>query len=186
MNAPYPDDATIELILAATLAAIHSGKIPLPEDVPQIAALRAHVAELEARARDHAEAVVIAHGVGAASRNGEVRELTAACKGAEDNLWQMEAERNARAAERADALRQCKEAEASLWNSQRLKDNYSSELKVVIGERDAAKALLAYAQIYVRGVIEENAANWGERLMHKQQPAIDCDAAITAFLEGQK
>jgi len=33
---------------AAILAAIRSGKIPLPEDGPQIAALRARVAELEA------------------------------------------------------------------------------------------------------------------------------------------
>jgi len=48
-----------------------------------------------------------------------------------------------------------------------------------------AKTLLADAQVCVRKVIEENADKWGERLMHKQQPAIDCDAAITAFLEGK-
>ena len=50
MTAPYPDDATIELILAATLAAIHSGKIPLPENNPQIADLRLKLATITAAA----------------------------------------------------------------------------------------------------------------------------------------
>ena len=38
--------------IAAILPAIRSGKIPLPEDVPQIAALRARVAVLEAVVAD--------------------------------------------------------------------------------------------------------------------------------------
>jgi len=70
LNPPTTDDATIEAMAKVILgfhggdgylddcrdlsdwilAAIRSGKIPLPEDVPQLAVLRARVAELEATA----------------------------------------------------------------------------------------------------------------------------------------
>jgi|GEM_PF-6113298 len=46
MNTLTPDDH-IEYLSHNILTEIHSGRVTLPEDVPQIAALRARVAELE-------------------------------------------------------------------------------------------------------------------------------------------
>ena len=293
MNNQTPDDATIEVVLAATLAAtlaaIHSGKIPLPENNPQIAALRDRVAELEAqakghadecevgiklrdsvasalrdatieamdlrleiaelemeravlraqlavlasRAKFHAEALVIAHGVGAASRNDEVRALktendipqsaeeagcTASRNKCMDELAQMlgidanplsdehitgavdellaqrndalgamaaQDEREKVAGEMCGVLHHLHGCD---WPDAVAERVVSLEEKILaIADRCPLKAekLLAVAQAYVWEVVEENADKWGERRMYKQQPAIDCDAAITAFLEGK-
>ena len=48
-----------------------------------------------------------------------------------------------------------------------------------------ATALLREARDHVEQVVQENAANWGERLPHKQEPAIECLRMIDAFLAGQ-
>ena len=59
MSTPTPDDATVDAIFraawpavtmaqcAAILVLLRAGKVPLPEDVPQIAALRAKLATAE-------------------------------------------------------------------------------------------------------------------------------------------
>jgi len=60
-----------------------------------------------------------------------------------------------------------------------------SEAAEIVEQLAQSKALLADARAYVREVVKENEDRWGNHLLHKQQPAIDCDAAITAFLEGK-
>ena len=51
-----------------------------------------------------------------------------------------------------------------------------------VAERGEAVRLLEEARDSVEFEVQENHQNWGERLMHKQEGAIDLLARITAFL----
>ena len=183
----HADECDVGLKLRDSVAA----ELGLTMDTTK--ALRAHVARLETAAMDRHEAVVIAHGVGAASRNGEVRTLRA---GLDDAYGSMAAqdEREKVAGEMCGVmyhLHGCDWPDAvaervvALEAQAKHQSVNLAQSLAAVNACAIAKTLLADAQICVREVIEENAANWGDRLMHKQQPAIDCDAAITAFLEGK-
>lgn len=60
------------------------------------------------------------------------------------------------------------------------------DCKPVPGARlGQAVALLREARDHVEQVVQDHKESWGERLMHKQEPAITCLAGIDAYLAGQ-
>jgi|GEM_PF-4960814 len=131
LSAPYATEEGYSLSPSAAhylapqmLAMFRAGKIPLPEDVPQIAALRARVAELEATATY--------------AGKGTAKDWAEMCGAAENKVEELE-----------HGLAELEAQAKRCWRA--------------CGRRGAS----------------------GERRMYKQQPAIDCDAAITAFLEGK-
>lgn len=58
---------------------------------------------------------------------------------------------------------------------------HGEALKIKADLAEAVR-LLREARDSVEYEVQDNAANWGELLMHKQQPAIDCLSRIDAFL----
>lgn len=61
---------------------------------------------------------------------------------------------------------------------------YAAEKRaqVYMHERDALAGLLDEAREFVAEVVEENAAKWGDRVLHKQKPAAECLERIDAAL----
>lgn len=61
-----------------------------------------------------------------------------------------------------------------------LRDAY---IKAILDEVERLRGLLGDAADFVEQVVQENEANWGERLQHKQAPARECLEKIRKALE---
>ena len=164
MNSPTPDDATIEVM---------DLRLEIAELETERAVLRAQLAVLASHAKAHTEALVIAHGVGFASRNDEVRALKA-----ENDILESAEEAGCTASRNKcmDELAQMLGVDADPLSDEHI----TGAVDELLWWQDAAKALLAAVLPMLVGLLHDEAITASPRNL---ATAID---RITAFLEGNK
>jgi hypothetical protein len=103
----------------------------------------------------------------------------------EDHLAEaarLESERDAAIGRYADAVRECDALKSEVRDQLEFIQKTGHVEARLKAECAGLRALLSVARDSVEFEVQEKRQNWGDRLMHKQQGAIDLLAKITALL----